>query len=78
MVIYQKNLLCGSTILNKLYKFFAFSGATIQDNKAPNIPSFTILGSPSLDSGPALVIISLFTEELFKQFIQIYMETVKN
>lgn len=52
-------------------KFFALSEVTIQDNKALNIPIFTILGFLSLDLELilALTLALLFIEKLFKQFI---------
>lgn len=72
MVTYQKKLLQSFTLFSKPNKLFMTS---IQGNEAFNTPGSAILESPTSALAPALL---LFTKEIFKLFMQIYIEIVWN
>ena len=81
----RKNPPYGSATPSELEGLSAPSGATAQSDEAPSRPGSAILDSPGpelgldLAPGPALALTPLLSiEEIFKQFIQTYMDTVWN
>lgn len=82
---YQRNFLYGFATLSEPNKLFVLGEVIGQDDKAPSGLGFAIssflgpdLGSASAPT-PALVLIPAplpSIEKIFKQFMQMYMETV--
>ena len=71
MIICLKILQQGSAVLTEPDELFAPDGTTVQGNKAPNLP-----GSATSESlAPASAFLQP-TKEIFKQFIQTYMNSV--
>lgn len=75
----QKNPPCDSAVPSKLNKLFALGGTIAEDDKAPSRPGSTTLGSLGPDFKPTLALPPpSSTKKMFKQFMQMYMDTVRN